>query len=49
MTAPEIGGRLELALDVVHEHVRWFGCETRVAMDVNGPQRAEPRRRWRRA
>ena len=49
VTAPEAGGRLELALDVVHEHVRWFECETRVAMDVTGPQRAEPRRRWRRA
>jgi hypothetical protein len=47
VTAPETGGRLELALDVIHEHVRWFGCETRVAMDVTGPQRAEPRRRWR--
>jgi hypothetical protein len=34
VTAPAVGGRHELGLDVVHEHVRWFGCETRVAIDV---------------
>jgi hypothetical protein len=34
VTAPADGGRLALGLDLVHEHVRWFGCETRVTMDV---------------
>jgi hypothetical protein len=34
VTAPATGGAHELGLDVVHEQVRWFGCETRVAMDV---------------
>jgi hypothetical protein len=32
--APDTAGRHELGLDVIHEHVRWFECETRVAMDV---------------
>jgi hypothetical protein len=34
VTAPEAPGRHELGLDVIHEHVRWFDCETRVVMDV---------------
>jgi hypothetical protein len=50
VTAPAEGGRYELGLDVVHEHVRWFECETRVGIDVHGPGAPEPRarRRWRR-
>ena len=32
---PGRGGRYALGLDVVHEHVRWFECETRVVMDVH--------------
>ena len=36
VTAPETDGRYELSLDVVHEHVRWFECETRVVMEVTG-------------
>jgi hypothetical protein len=34
VTAPAAAGRVELALDVVHEHVCWFGCETRISMEV---------------
>lgn len=47
VTAPDAAGRHELGLDVLHEQVRWFGCETRVAMDVAGA--GAPRRRWRRS
>lgn len=28
VTAPSIAGRFLLAADLVHEHVRWFGCES---------------------
>jgi hypothetical protein len=37
VTAPAEAGRYELGLDVIHEHVRWFDCETRIAMDVEAP------------
>ena len=47
VTAPGEGGRYELGLDIVHERVRWFECETRVAMDVHAAGAPEPgRRRW---
>jgi hypothetical protein len=34
VTAPPRPGRHALVLDLVHEHVRWFGCETVVDVDV---------------
>ena len=40
VSAPGEGGRYELGLDVVHERVRWFECETRVVMDVHTAARA---------
>lgn len=44
VTAPQSEGPFELVFDLVHEHVRWFGCDTPVPMPVDGPPR---RRRWR--
>ncbi len=48
VTAPPEPGRYLLALDVVHEHARWFDCELRLAFDVepDAAERAQPRRRW---
>jgi hypothetical protein len=34
LTVPTVPGRWTLTLDLVHEHVRWFGCELRVDVDV---------------
>jgi len=34
IVAPPDPGRYVLEVDVVHEHVRWFGCPTRVQVDV---------------
>jgi len=36
--APSAPGRYRLELDLVHEHVRWFGCELAVEVEV-GPRR----------
>jgi hypothetical protein len=58
--APTLEGDYMLEVDVVHEHVRWFHCATRVPVRVGHPQglpptggrlRATPRprlQRWRR-
>ena len=47
VTAPGDGGRYLLGLDVVHEHVRWFECETPSRWTSGGSGCAEPgRRRW---
>lgn len=35
VTAPTLPGRYELELDLVHEHVRWFGCGLRVPVKVS--------------
>ena len=32
--APPVAGRHTLVLDLLHEHVRWFGCELRAEVDV---------------
>ena len=32
--APPAAGRHTLVLDLLHEHVRWFGCELHVEVDV---------------
>lgn len=34
ITAPAAAGRHALEVDVVHEHVRWFGCAARADVDV---------------
>jgi hypothetical protein len=34
VVAPPDPGRYTLEIDVVHEHVRWFGCPTRLELDV---------------
>lgn len=39
VTAPERAGAYVLELDLVHEHVRWFGCEARTPVDVRAPRR----------
>jgi hypothetical protein len=39
VVAPATPGRYVLAPDLVHEHIRWFGCESEpVEMLVTGPQ-----------
>jgi hypothetical protein len=38
--APPLRGPAELVLDLVHEHVRWFGCEFSAQVEV-GPSVAE--------
>ncbi|MEA2287536.1 MAG: hypothetical protein QOJ21_3579 [Solirubrobacteraceae bacterium] len=43
--APAQAGAYVLEVDVVHEHVRWFGCGAR--LDVVVEDAAEPRRRGR--
>jgi hypothetical protein len=47
--APARPGRYVLSADIVHEHVRWFGCEARMEVEVEpaGPGR-EPERGGRR-
>lgn len=32
--APPVAGKHTLVLDLLHEHVRWFGCELRVDVEV---------------
>jgi hypothetical protein len=50
--APTRPGRYVLAADVVHEHVRWFGCEARLEVEVEPagrerePERSGRRRRY---
>ena len=39
VVAPAAPGRHVLELDLVHEHVRWFGCELRVDVEVEPPRR----------
>lgn len=34
VAAPEVPGRYSLVVDLVHEHVRWFGCEITLEVDV---------------
>jgi hypothetical protein len=34
LSAPPVPGRYTLELDLVHEHVRWFECPTRVEAEV---------------
>ena len=45
--APERPGRYVLEVDVVHEHVRWFGCEARLDVEVEREVAYRPRRRPR--
>jgi hypothetical protein len=37
--APAEPGRYELAFDLVHEHVRWFGCEAGATAEVRARRR----------
>jgi hypothetical protein len=37
--APDVAGRHVLELDIVHEHVRWFGCGVRMPVDVQPARR----------
>lgn len=58
--APSTAGDYVLEVDIVHEHVRWFGCSCRVPARVELPRGLPPigvrlretpppaRRRWRR-
>lgn len=39
VVAPAATGRHVLELDLVHEHVRWFGCAVRCAVEVVPPRR----------
>jgi putative methyltransferase (TIGR04325 family) len=41
VVAPPEHGAYRLALDLLHEHVRWFGCELGVGIDVR-PTRVAP-------
>ncbi|MDP8910683.1 MAG: hypothetical protein M3M94_01295 [Actinomycetota bacterium] len=34
---PNAPGRYVLELDLVQEHVRWFGCTVRAPVDVRSP------------
>jgi hypothetical protein len=34
---PERPGKREIEIDLVHEHVRWFGCAVRARVEVSGP------------
>jgi hypothetical protein len=40
LEGPERPGRYELEVDVVHEHVRWFGCGVRLGVDVTAIRRS---------
>jgi hypothetical protein len=40
--APAIAGDYVLEVDIVHEHVRWFGCSCRVPVRVEHPQGLPP-------
>ena len=40
---PAEPGRYVLEVDVVHEHVRWFGCEARLEVEVEEPGSAARR------
>ena len=37
VVAPPDPGRYTLEVDLVHEHVRWFGCPARLELDVVRP------------
>jgi len=37
IAVPDEPGRHMLELDLVHEHVRWFGAGLRLTLDVEGP------------
>ena len=37
--APAIAGQHRLEVDLVHEHVRWFGCQLRLSYRITQPQR----------
>jgi hypothetical protein len=40
ITAPEEPGHYVLEVDVVHEHVRWFGCESHLEVEVTSRRSA---------
>jgi len=39
---PPSAGRIEIEIDLVHEHVRWFGCGVRAAIDVRAAAGGAP-------
>ena len=38
LTVPPTPGRWTLTIDLVHEHVRWFGCELHAEVEVAPPR-----------
>ncbi len=44
VTAPEREGAASLGVDIVHEMVRWYGCEHRLGVEVGPPWRLPDRR-----